>query len=174
MKQPSLCELLVPNGPDPPDRMYSSPHPKRKTERNSETKLAYSAAGPISPHAPHTRKETFFERLERSRILEPLGLLVSAAALTCSVVILRMQDGQRVQPWRVSLSSLVSWLSTIARTGAILGATSGISQLKWTWFAEQKRELVDLRIYDVASRGIGGSFKLLARQKTMRALPLSR
>ena len=161
MKQPPLGDSPASNGKDSSASMYSLPHPKMKTERNSGTKLAHL------PHAPHTRKEAFFERLERSQVLEPLGLLVSAAALVCIVVILRMQDGQPVRPWRVSLNSLVSWLSTIARTGAILGATSAISQLKWTWFAERKRELVDLRIYDGASRGIGGSFELLVRQKTM-------
>ncbi|KAL3480649.1 hypothetical protein BJX99DRAFT_254322 [Aspergillus californicus] len=41
------------------------------------------------------------------------------------------------------------------------GCCAGLSQLKWVWFAQQKRPLSDLRAFDNASRGIYGSAELL-------------
>lgn len=115
------------------------------------------------------RKQTLLEKIEQFPAGEPLGLLFSAAALIAIVVILKMHNGQLVPQWRVSLNSVISWLSTVARIGALYSAARGISQLKWTWFAEKKHGLVDFRIFDAGSRGITGALEILVRLKARLA-----
>jgi Protein of unknown function (DUF3176) len=43
--------------------------------------------------------------------------------------------------------------------------TEWISQLKWTWFAKTERDLYDLQLLDLASRGEWGRLMLLVKWK---------
>jgi len=91
---------------------------------------------------------------------------VSALALIAIVAALNHYNDQPLPDWRhVSLNTLVSWLSTLAKACITLLASASLSQLKWVWFAEQKRKLSDLRTFDAASRGAFGSLELLSLQK---------
>ncbi|PVH83592.1 hypothetical protein DL98DRAFT_486436 [Cadophora sp. DSE1049] len=60
----------------------------------------------------------------------------------------------------ITINSILSWLSTIARSALLVPITKGISQLKWTWFSSVQR-LADLQRFDDASRGPWGSLMLL-------------
>ncbi|CAK1364215.1 unnamed protein product [Cercospora beticola] len=47
----------------------------------------------------------------------------------------------------------------------LIPVTSGLSQLKWVWFAQKRRTMSDLRYFDSASRGIIGSLALIFEQQ---------
>ncbi|KAJ5479208.1 hypothetical protein N7530_004717 [Penicillium desertorum] len=91
-----------------------------------------------------------------------LGLGLSLAILIAIIVILRVFDGKQQPSWRwISLNTLLSWLSTVGKGCIAFPLSAGLSQLKWVWFAQRKRPLSDLRVFDNASRGIYGSVELL-------------
>jgi hypothetical protein len=55
----------------------------------------------------------------------------SAVALIGIVIILRVFDGKRQPSWEgVSLNSVISWISTIAKVFILMPITSGLGQLK--------------------------------------------
>ncbi|KAL4893169.1 Mus7/MMS22 family-domain-containing protein [Aspergillus ambiguus] len=91
-----------------------------------------------------------------------LGLTLALAVLIAIIVILRVYDGKQQPSWRwISLNTLLSWLSTVGKGCIALPLSTGLSQLKWVWFAQKKRPMSDLRVFDNASRGIYGSAELL-------------
>ncbi|RAH42521.1 DUF3176 domain-containing protein [Aspergillus brunneoviolaceus CBS 621.78] len=96
-------------------------------------------------------------------ILEAVALVVSAGTIVAIAAILSHFDGQQQPDWpRVSLNSVISWLSTIASAGLMFALTNSPGQLKWVWFARQKKRLSDLKPFDSASRGgLIGSLELL-------------
>jgi hypothetical protein len=99
-------------------------------------------------------------------VWELFGAFGSAIALTGIAIILHVIDGKRQPSWEhVSLNSLISWISTIAKGFILMPITSGLGQLKWAWFARRKQPLSDLQVFDSATRGISGSAKLLWRLK---------
>lgn len=99
-------------------------------------------------------------------VWEFFGAVGSAVALIGIVIILRVFDGKRQPSWDgVSLNSIISWISTIAKVFILMPITSGLGQMKWVWFSGRKRPLSDLQIFDSASRGISGSATLLWRLK---------
>jgi hypothetical protein len=99
-------------------------------------------------------------------VWEFFGAVGSAVALIGIVIILRVFDGKRQPSWDgVSLNSVISWISTVAKMFILMPVTSGLGQLKWAWFVGRKRPLSDLQIFDSASRGISGSAKLLWKLK---------
>ncbi|KAL4742967.1 hypothetical protein BDV11DRAFT_216176 [Aspergillus similis] len=91
-----------------------------------------------------------------------LGLTLSLAILIAIIVVLRKYDGQQQPTWHgVSLNTVLSWLSTVAKGCIAFPLSSGLSQLKWVWFAKRARPLSDLRVFDNASRGVYGSVELV-------------
>ncbi|PYH81004.1 hypothetical protein BO82DRAFT_384006 [Aspergillus uvarum CBS 121591] len=95
--------------------------------------------------------------------LEAVALVVSAGSIVAIAAILSHFDGRQQPDWpRVSLNSVISWLSTIASAGLMFALTNSLGQLKWVWFAHQKKRLSDLKPFDSASRGgLVGSLELL-------------
>ncbi|KAJ5887499.1 hypothetical protein N7495_007540 [Penicillium taxi] len=71
-------------------------------------------------------------------------------------------DGHEQPIWNhVSLNSVISWLSTIAKACALYTISQGLGQAKWIWFAKRSRPLSDLDTFDSASRGVVGSAALM-------------
>ncbi|OJD37738.1 p-loop containing nucleoside triphosphate hydrolase [Diplodia corticola] len=113
----------------------------------------------------HTSSFSWFPRLstlENWWFFELLGVLGAAAALIGIIVVLCKYDDEPQPKWDgISLNSLVSWLSTVAKVCILMPVTKGLSQLKWVWFAEKDRPLSDIAVFDAASRGLVGSGGLL-------------
>lgn len=65
----------------------------------------------------------------------------------------------------VSVNSVVSWFSTVAKICVLIPITKGLGQLKWVWFAEKERTLADLETFDSATRGLTGSALLVWKLK---------
>ncbi|KAJ5773858.1 hypothetical protein N7457_008754 [Penicillium paradoxum] len=89
---------------------------------------------------------------------------LSSALLVAIVVILAQYNHQPQPTWRfVSLNTIISWLSTIAKGCVLFTVSEGIGQLKWVWFTRKSRPLGDLGTFDGASRGIYGCAGLVWR-----------
>ncbi|KAI1414724.1 hypothetical protein F5Y13DRAFT_158200 [Hypoxylon sp. FL1857] len=72
-------------------------------------------------------------------------------------------DGLPLQAWRLPIqpNSLVAALVTVAKASMMVSVASCINQLKWRHFALHSRKLMDLQLFDNASRGPWGSALLL-------------
>ncbi|KAI0173384.1 hypothetical protein GGR52DRAFT_580056 [Hypoxylon sp. FL1284] len=68
-----------------------------------------------------------------------------------------------LQSWwlPIQLNSLVAAVTTIAKASMMVPVVSCIGQLKWRHFMEKPRRLIDLQLFDDASRGPWGSAVLL-------------
>ncbi|KAL4915003.1 hypothetical protein BDW62DRAFT_204092 [Aspergillus aurantiobrunneus] len=67
-------------------------------------------------------------------------------------------------PRGLTLNAIVSILAAGSKSSLIFVAGEWIGQLKWIWF-QRKQALIDMQIFDNASRGPWGSFILLYRHK---------
>jgi hypothetical protein len=100
--------------------------------------------------------------LNDSWIWEVFGLLGSGLTLLAMVVLLKQYENKQQPSWTaVSLNTVVASLSTLSRLLISIPLSGAIGQLKWTWFADRKRNLADLSVFDSASRGVLGSIALL-------------
>lgn len=90
--------------------------------------------------------------------------LFSAVCVLFIAVILGVCDDKPAPTWRygVTLNTLISIFTTMARVAMLIPTAEAISQFKWLWFAGRKRKLRDFDRFDRASRGIWGSICLLA------------
>ena len=124
-----------------------------------EHKVQYQPSPDLNRIPP---EPTFGERIGATWLFEVIGLLVSAAALAGIVYVLRRYDGQRIPNWgALSFNALISILTTVSKMAALYGATSAISQLKWVWFAEKDKSLLDYKVFDAGSRGVTGAASLV-------------
>lgn len=94
---------------------------------------------------------------------ELLSLLTSATCIGAIIVFLAHYDGKPMPSWSygLTLNSLVSILSSVARSAMLLPIAEVLSQLKWCWFVGRQRPLLDFERFDAASRGPWGSLRVL-------------
>ena len=94
--------------------------------------------------------------------LEALSVLGSAIALAGVIALLAIYNNHEQPDWtHVSLNTVISWLSTISKALIFVSISHAIGQLKWSWFAARPQPLDALRTFDMASRGVSGSFELI-------------
>lgn len=100
---------------------------------------------------------------------ELLAILVSIVTLIAIVIILRKYDNGTLPklPHNVSLNFVVSTLATVSKSSLLLAVASAIGQFKWLWISAKYHPLRDLQIFDEASRGPLGAFKLLASRMSL-------
>ena len=93
---------------------------------------------------------------------ELMGLVISTAALLAIIVVVSTHHGKPPPafPLGVTINAIVAVFSTIVKTSMLYCAAEAISQSKWIWF-RQDRDLVDLELYDQASRGPWGALNML-------------
>lgn len=146
-----------------PQETGSPSHSKKEEKNDTMVNVA-----PLGSHAVSSKVATFtsgLATLEDWWFLEVLGILLSAGALIAIAIILSHFDNAPQPQWAtVSLNTLVSWLSTLAKAMVLIPVSRGLAQLKWTWMAEKERALTDLQTFDNASRGLIGSLVLLFEQ----------
>ena len=126
-----------------------------------------------------TSKPSFKERIKAVvgswyYAWEVFGVVASAGAIAAIAVVVAHYDDERAPKWhapvpgrekpfRLTLNSLLSILSTFGSICAMIPVTKCLGQLKYLWFMEKDRTLADLETFDSASRGKFGSAQLLWR-----------
>lgn len=148
------------------DSLLSPGHPIEMANLYHSSAESHSSEQKILPGSNVPKSELRSKPRRDYWVWELFGAVGSAVALIGIVIILRVFDGKRQPSWEgVSLNSVISWISTIAKVFILMPITSGLGQLKWVWFSERKKPLSDLQIFDSATRGISGSAQLLWRLK---------
>ncbi|KAF7190708.1 hypothetical protein HII31_07867 [Pseudocercospora fuligena] len=146
-----------------PGATESPSHSRKEEKDNAMVNVAPLGNGAVSSKV--TAFTSGLATLEDWWFLEVLGISLSAGALIAIAIILSHFDNAPQPRWAtVSLNTLVSWLSTLAKAMVLIPVSRGLAQLKWTWMAEKERALSDLQTFDNASRGLMGSLVLLFEQ----------
>jgi len=116
----------------------------------------------LAVHQPPGLWDRFQNFANTFWIYEIGAAIISLATSGSIVYILDLYDGNDVGYWgnAWSLSSSISLLATVSQMSMAFMLTSCISQLKWTWYM-QNRKLRDLDKFDQGSRGPLGAVKLL-------------
>ncbi|KAL4875677.1 hypothetical protein BJY04DRAFT_201373 [Aspergillus karnatakaensis] len=104
---------------------------------------------------------TLWQKYNDWFVWEFSAIALSAAVLIALVVILTQYDEKPQPSWGyMSLNSLISWLSTVAKACIIVSCSEALGQLKWVWFSQKSRPIEELRTFDAASRGAYGALEL--------------
>ena len=97
-------------------------------------------------------------------IYEICAIVVSVAFMIAIVVVLALRiDGQPRSSWTLPLApnTVIALFSTLSKSAILLVITACISQLKWIYFGRRGHRLMDLQIFDSASRGPLGAISLI-------------
>ena len=130
------------------------------------------------PHTTLPRRTSVYDKwVTNGWLFEVLSVLVGLAAIIDLCGVLRKYDG-KVDPGanhvfgvNITVNTLVAILSTIARAALLVVVSECICQLKWRWYINESKPLEDLDIFDQASRGAWGGFKLLWKVNIRSVLP---
>lgn len=95
--------------------------------------------------------------------LEVISLIASVLSIATIIGVLFHFDGQALPDWPngISLNTLIALLTAIANATLAAPLSSGLSQIKWIHFKQERRPLTDMELFDDASRGVYGAMKLL-------------
>ncbi|KAF3061486.1 hypothetical protein GL218_03677 [Daldinia childiae] len=110
-------------------------------------------------------------RLFRSWMWEIGACFLSLASIASVIAVLSVENHKPLDQWDWSIgpTAVVSFIATIAKSAMLVAIAEVLSQLKWQHFHGQSHPLIDVEIFDGASRGPLGAFQLLWR-KNIRTL----
>jgi hypothetical protein len=93
---------------------------------------------------------------------ELLSIVTSLGALLAIVAVLFAFDGKPMTRWKAIAqpNTVVSALSTLAKSSMLMAVGQGLGQLKWQYF-QRPRRLMDFEVFEGASRGPWGALELL-------------
>lgn len=94
---------------------------------------------------------------------ELFAIAISASALISIAAVLIAYNGKTLAEWGAPIrpNTVISALSTLAKSSMLMVVGEGLGQLKWTYFEQRPHRLQDFEIFDGASRGPLGSLRLL-------------
>ncbi|KAJ3493934.1 hypothetical protein NLG97_g4409 [Lecanicillium saksenae] len=97
---------------------------------------------------------------------EFISLLTSILSFFAIIITLLVYQKRLLTEWKlpISINAVIAILSALFKGTLAIPVTEGISQLKWLWFSHQPRHLVDMDLYDKASRGAWGSVLMIFKQ----------
>ena len=101
-----------------------------------------------------------------SWIYEICAIVVSVAFMIAIVVVLKTRiHGKLRSSWTLPLApnTIIALFSTLSKSAILLVITACISQLKWIYFGRRGHRVMDLQIFDAASRGPLGGIALIVR-----------
>ncbi|RPA99467.1 hypothetical protein L873DRAFT_1683865 [Choiromyces venosus 120613-1] len=126
-------------------------------------------------HDPSSKSSPAFPLHRKKRRIdywawEWLAIIVSFFAIVASTVVLMLFDDQAIPSWSlgtggVSVNAILSLLSTLSRASLLVPIDECMGQLMWLWFSERERRLMDVEVYNQASRGPLGALRLFWRQR---------
>jgi hypothetical protein len=94
------------------------------------------------------------------------AIVVSVAFMIAIVVVLKTRiHGKLRSSWTLPLApnTVIALFSTLSKSAILLVITACIGQLKWIYFGRRGHRVVDLQIFDAASRGPLGAIALIVR-----------
>jgi hypothetical protein len=108
--------------------------------------------------------EAFAQKYSDTWLLEIVAMALSFASLAATAGLLAHFHGKPISQWEwhaLTLNTIVSILTTLAKTMLLYVLASCLGQWKYITFSRRPRTLIEFDMLDNASRGPGGSFVLL-------------
>jgi len=135
---------------------------------NGESKIATASAhslesGPTENDSLEDTQKNSTLRFAKLWKFEVLSMVCSVGALLAIIAVLFAYDGKSMTRWNAGLrpNTVVSALSTLAKSSMLMVVGQGLGQLKWQHFERRPRRLLDFDVFENASRGPWGSLRLL-------------
>ncbi|KAF2403483.1 hypothetical protein EJ06DRAFT_471848 [Trichodelitschia bisporula] len=102
-------------------------------------------------------------------LLEILSWIFSALCMSAIFGVLLYYAGRKIPNWPlgITINGFISVFSGLAKAALLLPTAEALGQLKWNWFRDGKRPMIDFERIDMASRGPWGAFILLGRMRGM-------
>lgn len=119
------------------------------------------------------KKSSLFS-LEKNRAItndtwipEIICLFIGVVAIGAVIGILAHFSDRTLPQWpySITLNTIIALLTALANGTLAVPLSNGISQLKWDRFKKDRTLLTDLDLFDSASRGPLGAFKLIGRAR---------
>ncbi|KAF4618977.1 hypothetical protein G7Y89_g14870 [Cudoniella acicularis] len=133
---------------------------RRYTQRQS----IYTPLTPsLTDREWRTPKRSLITSLHTTWAYESICLVVSLGAVGSIISILASFNSRPLPEWPYSLTlnTVIALLAALANVSLAVPVSNGISQLKWNHFKRGNARLGDLELFDEASRGPWGGWKLL-------------
>ncbi|KAI0115727.1 hypothetical protein GGR51DRAFT_501882 [Nemania sp. FL0031] len=94
---------------------------------------------------------------------EAYGAGLALISLAAIIAIIASYEGKTFPQWpaHITINALIGIFTVLMKAGLGLLLSEGISQLKWQWFRNKPRCLIDIDDFDEASRGALGSTSFL-------------
>jgi hypothetical protein len=151
----------------------------RPSQGTSNGPPSMSPAPPLAaekrPSAPrmHTAKDVLSSDGWGKEIA---ACCLSVATFGATIGIFAYFDGKPVPDigHGLTLNGLIAVLTAITKPSIASCLSAPIGQLKWNWFAQKRRPLNDLSVFDRASRSIEGAVQLLQKLPRLYVSPPTR
>lgn len=131
-----------------------------------------------SPSSPVSLSRQKQPRLYRVWLWEIAACVAGLACMASVAGVLVYENGRRLDQWSLHIGQkhlsptvVVSFIGTLGKSACLFVLAAIISQLKWLHFEERPQRLVDLQLFDDASRGPWGASQLafVKNRKTLLA-----
>ncbi|KAI0191885.1 hypothetical protein F4808DRAFT_476002 [Astrocystis sublimbata] len=149
---------------------YNPRHPRTPSLATSEncdsSRPILGSSGLVQPEATPQDAYSQMSRCPRTCSWwwwwEILAMLLSLASMGLLAYVLSKINGIPLEAWSLPIvpQSVIAILTTAGKTALLVPVASCISQLKWHHFTKP-RKLIDLQLFDGASRGPWGSTLLV-------------
>lgn len=120
--------------------------------------------------------KTFWDMVLRFGWWWDIGSILVATICICLIVaILFSMSNKPLSAWNSEIqpNSVISILTTVAKSALLVPVSECISQLTWIYFSERPRALTQIQVFHDASRGPWGSMVLLSKLRLKeRSLPV--
>jgi hypothetical protein len=142
-----------------------------KPYKGSHDSSGPSASNSSSKHEPvqfGTPQPSHAIQYKRSLLREwrweMLCWIFGSLTFAASLVVLTVFHNALLSEWKskIQITTIIAALAQASTSSFLVPISSGIAQLKWTWF-QRTRRLFDLETFDQASRGPQGSLGLIFR-----------
>jgi hypothetical protein len=134
----------------------------------------WTSSPPSTQSASLKEKRSSLFNLEKSKatskttwIPDVICLLIGIGAIASIIGVLAHFNGRTLPAWpySITLNTIIALLTALANGTLAVPLSNGISQMKWDHFKKDRPFLTDLDLFDQASRGPLGAFKLIARAR---------
>ena len=96
-------------------------------------------------------------------VWEFASLLMSTLCVGAILAIMVIYNNRPIPDWSygLTMNGVISILAVVSKSSLILPLAEALSQLKWCWFWNRDRPVMDFDRFDLASRGPWGSLTML-------------
>ncbi|KAJ9608451.1 hypothetical protein H2200_007439 [Cladophialophora chaetospira] len=141
-------------------------HPQAPSNASANLKTPKAEIAGVNPSSP-VAKPSWGHQLRNSFsnwwTWELLSVLISLLCFVGVIILLAVSDGRGVPQlgYRLTLNTIISILITASKSAMLVAVGTAIGQRNWSWMIRDRQRLLDIQIFDDASRGPWGAFTML-------------